>query len=147
MPIQAIRASKGHATAHIKDNLWVWVAAFAAAAMLAGLIQLNAERRNIWGDLASLAGIVTGLLVMVKSQEGFVSSHAAPNDAEAASLQAHPARTYPNTPEGWRALMVQAEGLGWSSSVGLAGVKFHNRESGRVIVAHSTEEACLALGI
>jgi hypothetical protein len=147
MPTQAIRASRGHAAAHITGNLWTWTAVFAAATALAGLLQLGAERRNIWGDLASLSGIVTGLLVMVKSQEGFVSAHAAPDEPEAESLKPDPARSYPNTPEGWRALMAQAESLGWSASSGLFGVRFRNRKTGRVIVAHTTEEACAALGI
>jgi hypothetical protein len=87
MPVQMIRASKGHVTSHIRDNMWLWIGIFAAATLVLGLLQLSAGRRGMLGDLASFAGAVLGILVMVKSQEGFVSTHVATDeDDEEADL-------------------------------------------------------------
>ena len=89
MPMQMLRASKGHATAHVAGNLSLWIGISAAATLLTGLLMYyfemgtsHSEGKSHWGDAMAFFGMVLGSLVMIKSQEGFVSSHVVPDDNE-----------------------------------------------------------------
>jgi hypothetical protein len=46
------------------------------------LPQVFATPGSRWGDVMAFFGSVLGILVMIKSQEGFVSSHAPPAEAD-----------------------------------------------------------------
>jgi hypothetical protein len=78
MPIQTAKASMGYAKGHITANLWLWIAVFAAITAIAALLRWNAGNSGTWGDVMAFAGMVAGILVVFKSQEGFVSHHGAP---------------------------------------------------------------------
>jgi hypothetical protein len=80
MPLQTIKASKGYATGHVRDNMWLWIGIFAVITAAAAFLRWNAGHPGIWGDIMAFAGMVTGILVVVKSQQGFVSMHAPPED-------------------------------------------------------------------
>jgi hypothetical protein len=75
MPIQTAKASMGYAKGHVTANLWLWIAIFAAITAVAALLRWNAAQASTWGDIMAFAGMVLGILVIMKSQEGFVSTH------------------------------------------------------------------------
>jgi len=68
MPMRAYRAS----TAHISDNLSLWIGIFAVATAAFGLARWYLGGGQHLGDLVALAGMIFGTLVMMKSQEGYV---------------------------------------------------------------------------
>ena len=80
MPIQTAKASMGYASGHVRDNLWLWIGIFAAITLVAGFLRWNVGHAGIWGDILAFAGIATGILVIIKSQQGFVSAHAPPEE-------------------------------------------------------------------
>ena len=82
MPMRALRASKGYATAHVAENLTLWIGISAAAMAVTGLLMYVGGRNSHWGDAMAFFGMALGCLVMIKSQEGFVSAHVAPEDDE-----------------------------------------------------------------
>ena len=95
MPMRALRASRGYATAHIAENLWLWIGISAAGMLLTGLLMYYFERgtsytagKSHWGDAMAFFAMVLGSLVMIKSQEGFVSTHVLPAEDDAADLPA-----------------------------------------------------------
>ena len=77
MPVQAAKATMGYAQGHIRSNLWLWICIFAAITAVAGFLHASAGHSGIWGDIMAFAGMVLGMLVIVKSQDGFVPQHAA----------------------------------------------------------------------
>jgi hypothetical protein len=78
MPIRAYRAAGGH----VRNNLWLWIAIFGAITALTGLMRWSVGQASIWGDLMAFAGMITGILVIMQSQVGFVSSHVEPDDED-----------------------------------------------------------------
>jgi hypothetical protein len=52
---------------------------------------------------------------------------------------------FPEGPEGWRLLTLEAESRGWKVSSGLSGVSFTNKESGDRMRFHTVREAELGL--
>jgi hypothetical protein len=78
MPLQAYRA----AGSHVRNNLWLWIAVFGAITTLTGLMRFNVGHASIWGDVMAFSGMVTGILVIMQSQVGFVSQHAEPDDED-----------------------------------------------------------------
>ncbi len=85
MPIRAYRASRtalqtsaGHAGAHLAENKLVWIAACAAVAVVATYLNWSAEGRgSIWGHVAAIAGVLLGILIMMKAEE----DHVPPDEA------------------------------------------------------------------
>lgn len=65
----------GHAKGHITANLWLWIAIFAA---ITALLRRNAGNTGVRGDVKAFAGMGTGMPIVPKSQEGFVSRQGAP---------------------------------------------------------------------
>lgn len=82
MPVQAIKASRAHAAGHIRDNLWLWIGIFGAITIVTGLMRWSVGHASIWGDMLAFSGMITGMLIIVKSQQGFVSLHAPPEDQD-----------------------------------------------------------------
>jgi hypothetical protein len=85
MPMRVLRASKGYATAHIGDNMLLWIGISVAGAVLTGLLMYYFEwgtsysaGKSHWGDAMTFCLLVCGTLIMIKSQEGYVSPHAPP---------------------------------------------------------------------
>ena len=72
MPIQTAKASMGYAKGHVTANLWLWIAIFAAITAVAGFLNWQAGAGSRWGDLMALAGMVLGILIIMKSHEGYV---------------------------------------------------------------------------
>ncbi len=69
----AYKASVGHAGRHVAGNLTLWMvgsAAVTAVAML--LLWLRVGSASLEGDVAALGGMLLGILVMMKAQEGHV---------------------------------------------------------------------------
>lgn len=59
-----------------------------------------------------------------------------------------PARpAYCDNPDGWRKLMADAEGRGWTSWVSFIGVGSKHRETGREVRLASIHQAQAALGL
>lgn len=87
MPLRTFRASKaayargsGHVGANISANLGIWMAVAAAVAAVGILLNwLAAGRGSHWGHLAAFAGMLLGILIMMKAQEGHVAP-AGPDD-------------------------------------------------------------------
>jgi hypothetical protein len=73
MPMRAYRASTAYASAHVTANTWLWIGIFSAATALTGLLLYYAGRGSRWGDVMAFCGMVLGILVMMKSQEGYVA--------------------------------------------------------------------------
>jgi hypothetical protein len=69
MPMRAYRAS----TAHVSGNLSLWIVIFAVITAILGLARWFLGGGEHLGDLAALSGMVLGTLIMMKSQEGYVS--------------------------------------------------------------------------
>ena len=81
MPMRALRATQGYASAHIMDNLWLWIGICAAGTALAGMmLSYAADRGSRWGDVMAIFGALLGILVMIKSQEGYVSPYTLPDE-------------------------------------------------------------------
>lgn len=81
MPMRAFQASKAayaksvsHAGSHVADNLYLWMILAAAATVVAMLmLWLHVGGANLWGHLAAVGGMLLGILVMIKAQEGYVA--------------------------------------------------------------------------
>ena len=81
MPMRAYRASRdafhssvGDAGAHVAGNLTLWMigsAVFRAVAML--LLWQGVDRGGLLGHVAAIGGMLLGILVMTKAQEGHVA--------------------------------------------------------------------------
>jgi hypothetical protein len=71
MPIKTAKASMGYAKGHVTANLWLWIAIFAAIAAVAFLLNWQAGGPSHWGDLMAFAGCVLGILIIMKSHEGY----------------------------------------------------------------------------
>ena len=70
----AYKASVGHAGRHVAGNLTLWMvgsAAVTAVAML--LLWLRVEGGGLVGHVAAAGGMLLGILVMMKAQEGHVA--------------------------------------------------------------------------
>ena len=89
MPIRAYRASRtalqtsaGHAGAHLAENKLVWMAACAVVAVVAFLLNWSAEGRgtSVWAHVGAFAGMLLGILIMMKAQEGHVPPDEAPDE-------------------------------------------------------------------
>ncbi len=88
MPMRAYRASRtalqtsaGHAGAHVAENKLVWIAACAAVTVVATYLNWSAEGRgSIWGHVAAIAGMLLGILIMMKAQEGHVPPDEGPDE-------------------------------------------------------------------
>ena len=78
MALRAYRAAGGH----IRDNLWLWIAVFAVITAVTGFVRWNVGHSSTWGDLMAFAGMVTGILVIMQSQVGFVSQHVEQDDED-----------------------------------------------------------------
>jgi hypothetical protein len=83
--MRVLRASKGYATAHIGDNMLLWIGISVAGAVLTGLLMYYFEwgtsysaGKSHWGDAMTFCLLACGTLIMIKSQEGYVSPHAPP---------------------------------------------------------------------
>lgn len=80
MPMRAYRSTMaaygrgaGHVGRNVTGNLGLWIALFTAIALAAALLNwLAAGRASNWGHLAAVAGMMVGILVMMKAQEGYV---------------------------------------------------------------------------
>jgi nitrous oxidase accessory protein NosD len=78
MPMRAYRASRdavqtsaGGAGAHVAGNKLAWMAACAVVAVVATYLNWSAEGRgSIWGHVAAFAGMLLGILIMMKAEEG-----------------------------------------------------------------------------
>jgi hypothetical protein len=72
MPMRAYRASTAYARAHVAANTWLWIGIFAFLTAITGFIRWRVGQVSHWGDAMAVSGMVLGILVMVKSQEGYV---------------------------------------------------------------------------
>jgi hypothetical protein len=72
MPIKTAKASMGYASAHVTSNLWLWIAIFAAITAVAAFLNRQAGGLSHWGDLMAFGGCVLGILIILKSHEGYV---------------------------------------------------------------------------
>jgi hypothetical protein len=59
-------------SAHLRSNLWLWIAIFAVVTAGTGLMRYSVGGASHWGDSLALAGAILGGLVMMKSEEGTV---------------------------------------------------------------------------
>jgi hypothetical protein len=87
--MRALRASKSYAAAHIGDNMLLWIGISAAGAVLTAPLMYYFERgtsysagKSHWGDAMTLFLLVCGTLVMIRSQEGYVSPYAPPTEED-----------------------------------------------------------------
>ena len=55
-------------------------------------------------------------------------------------------KVFPETPDGWRGLMAEAERRGWKTKSGMSGVRFIEPKTGREVVASRMAEARQELG-
>jgi hypothetical protein len=83
MPMRTLRATTAFAGGHISNNLWLSTAICVAIAVVAALL-MRVKALGItgpWGDTFAFFACVVGILVMLQSQVGYVSTHApAPDD-------------------------------------------------------------------
>lgn len=82
MPIQTAKASMGYAKSHVTANLWLWIAISAAITAVAAFLNWQAGGASHWGDLMALGGVVLGILVIMKSHEGYVEPPPAAPEAQ-----------------------------------------------------------------
>lgn len=68
MSMQAYRAS----TAHISNNLTLWIVITGVVTAVLSGARYAIGGGDHLGDLAALAGMVFGTMIMLKSQEGYV---------------------------------------------------------------------------
>jgi hypothetical protein len=61
--------------------MWQWIGITAAAAAVLAVLRWMTGV-GLAGDLMAFSGCVLGILIMVQSQVGFVSSHVAPDEDE-----------------------------------------------------------------
>lgn len=80
MPMRLYRASTRYASAHIADNLWLWIAIFSVVTAALCAARYAYGGGDHLGDLSALSGCVLGVLVMTKSQVGFVSDYVEQDD-------------------------------------------------------------------
>ena len=81
MPIKAYRASTAFASAHVSANLGLWmVIAAVFTALMAFLTWTATGRSSAWGHGAAFGGMVLGILIMMKAQEGYVAPDAPDED-------------------------------------------------------------------
>jgi uncharacterized protein YqgC (DUF456 family) len=78
MPIQTAKASMGYARSHVAGNLSLWIGVFAAITAVAGFFTWRYGGASRWGDLLAVGGMVLGILIIMKSHEGYVESPPAP---------------------------------------------------------------------
>lgn len=71
---------RARASAHLRDNLWLWIGIFLVATLAAGFMRYMTGGGRHWGDVVALCGIIAGGLIMVKAQEG--AAHSDAEDAE-----------------------------------------------------------------
>jgi uncharacterized protein YqgC (DUF456 family) len=71
MPIQTAKASMGYAKGHVTANLSLWIAIVAAITAVAGFFVWQYGGASRWGDLMALGGIILGILIIMKSHEGY----------------------------------------------------------------------------
>ncbi|WP_149537103.1 hypothetical protein [Siccirubricoccus phaeus] len=89
MPMRAYRATVGYVGVHVGQNIWKWTGIFAAATVITGFVYGQLGRgAGILGDLAALFGCILGILVMVRSQVGFVPAHPLLTDEDDPSVTA-----------------------------------------------------------
>ncbi|WP_149538984.1 hypothetical protein [Siccirubricoccus phaeus] len=58
--------------AHINQNRWLWIGITAVASVLLAWLRSSFGEGYHYGDLMAFAMMVLGMLVILKSQEGFV---------------------------------------------------------------------------
>ena len=94
MPMRAYRASTAYAGAHVKDNMWLWIA---VSAVLTGVLAAVywMSRGSLWANLLTLTGMVCGVLVMLQSQVGFVSPYVVDDDEDDAEVVTPPLASVP----------------------------------------------------
>jgi hypothetical protein len=78
----AVRTSTGHAGAHLAENKLAWMAACAVVAVVAFFLNWSAEGRGttVWAHVGAIAGMLLGILIMMKAQEGHVPPDEAPDE-------------------------------------------------------------------
>lgn len=65
---------RAKSTAHLKENLWLWIAILTGATVAAAAFR--------WGSTAALFGSIVGILMMWKSDEARLAALAADMAAE-----------------------------------------------------------------
>jgi hypothetical protein len=78
----AVRTSTGHAASHLVENKLAWMAVSAAVAAVAFYLNWNTPGRepSIWGHVGAIAGMLLGILIMMKAQEGHVPPDDGPDE-------------------------------------------------------------------
>ena len=78
----AVRTSAGHAGAHVAGNKLVWIAVSAAVAVVAFLLNWSAGGRgtSVRAHVGAAAGMLLGILIMMKAQEGYVPPDDGPDE-------------------------------------------------------------------
>ena len=74
MPTQLHQAARTRIGGHISANMWLWIAVLGVATVAFGLARWQVGGGEHLGDLMALAGALWGTLIMIKSQQGFVST-------------------------------------------------------------------------
>jgi hypothetical protein len=62
---------------HIRGHRWLWIAVFAVVAAVAWLVPVNKNSTDYVGDIMAVALMMAGMLLILQSQEGYVSPTAA----------------------------------------------------------------------
>jgi len=67
---------------HIRTHRWLWIAVFAVVAAVAWLLPADKNSFDYLGDILAISLMMVGMLLILQSQEGYVSPTAAKTSAE-----------------------------------------------------------------
>ena len=86
MPMKAYQASTSYAGNNISSNLGLWIVISAALTALFSFLYWKNPEFQAWAHLLTLAGCFCGILVMLQSQVGYVSSTALAESEEEVAI-------------------------------------------------------------
>ncbi|GGC54159.1 hypothetical protein GCM10011504_35650 [Siccirubricoccus deserti] len=76
---------------HIHAHRWLWIAVFSLIAFVAWLIPVEKNTVSHFGDVTAISLMVVGILLILQSQEGYISPTVAAAMAEEEGLAENPA--------------------------------------------------------
>jgi hypothetical protein len=76
---------------HIHGHRWLWIAVFSLIAAVAWLVPVDKNSFDYLGDIMALSLMMVGMLLILQSQEGYVSPSMAAAMAEEDAMAEVPA--------------------------------------------------------